>query len=203
MSLRSSFQLVLLCYFSLVALTTGYAVENIFGSDDNDSLLGTSGGDEIIGGNGNDVLAGYDGDDVLRGGNGDDVLRGGNGDDVLRGGNGDDVLYGGLGSDQLYGGPGADRFVFAIDETGADEVMDFNPEQNDTVFLQRKYTEMDINTTPDEITGENIRIDDEGTVEVQSQNSNWVTAVRLNQTNLKINSREVTGGLQLFFTRQF
>ena len=194
MSLRPSFQLVLFCYFSLAALTTGYAAENIFGSDDNDSLLGTSAGDEIVGGNGNDVLAGNDGDDVLRGGNGDDLLRGGNGDDIL---------YGGPGVDRLYGGPGADRFVFAIDETGADEVMDFNPEQNDTVFLQRKYTEMDINTTPDEITGENIRIDDEGTVEVQSQNSNWVTAVRLNQTNLKINSREVTGGLQLFFTRQF
>jgi len=194
MSLRSSFQLALLCYFSLIALTTGYAVENIFGSDDNDSLLGTSGGDEIIGGNGNDVLAGYDGDDVLRGGNGDDVLRGGNGDDVL---------YGGLGSDQLYGGPGADRFVFAIDETGADEVMDFNPEQNDTVFLQRKYTEMDINATTEKITGESVRIDDKGSVEVQSKNGNWTRIARLKQTNLQINTVEVTGGLQLFFTRRY
>ena len=194
MSLRSSFQLVLFCYFSLVALTTGHAVENIFGSDDNDSLLGTSGSDEIVGGNGNDVLAGNDGDDVLRGGSGDDVLHGGNGDDVL---------YGGLGIDRLYGGPGADRFVFAIDETGADEVMDFNPEQNDTVFLQRKYTEMDINTTAEKITGESVRIDDKGNVEVQSKNGNWTRIARLKQTNLQINSVDLTGGLELSFTRQY
>ena len=194
MSLRIGFQPVLLCYFSLLVLTTGYTVENIFGTDDNDSLLGTSGSDEIVGGNGNDILAGNDGDDVLRGGSGDDELRGGKGDDVL---------YGGPGVDRLYGGPGADRFVFVLDEAGTDEVMDFSPEQNDTVFLQSRYTEMDINTTTDAITEENVRIDDEGIVEVQLNNSNWVTAARLNQTNLKINGREVAGGLQLFFTRQF
>jgi Ca2+-binding RTX toxin-like protein len=203
MLLRSSFQLVLLCYFFLAAVTTGFTAENIFGSDGNDSLFGTSGGDEIVGGNGNDILTGNDGDDVLRGGNGDDVLRGGNGDDVLRGGNGDDILYGGLGIDRLYGGPGADQFVFAIDEMGADEVMDFNPEQNDIVLLQSKYTDMDTSTTTDEITGERVRIDDEGSVEVQSQNGEWVRTVRLNQPNLKINSRETIGGLQLFFTREF
>jgi Ca2+-binding RTX toxin-like protein len=166
MSLRIGFQPVLLCYFSLLVLTTGYTVENIFGTDDNDSL-------------------------------------GGSGDDELRGGNGDDVLYGGPGVDRLYGGPGADRFVFVLDEAGTDEVMDFSPEQNDTVFLQSRYTEMDINTTTDAITEENVRIDNEGIVEVQLNNSNWVTAARLNQTNLKINGREVVGGLQLFFTRRF
>jgi len=164
MSLSIGFQSVLLCSFSLLVLTTGYTVVNIFGSHDNDSLLGTSG---------------YDG------------------------GNGDDVLYGGPGVDRLYGGPGADRFVFVVDEAGTDEVMDFSPEQNDTVMLQSRYTEMDINTTTDEFTGEKVRIDDEGSVEVQSQDGNWVTAARLNQTNLKINGREVAGGLQLFFTRQF
>jgi Ca2+-binding RTX toxin-like protein len=194
MSLRSSFQIVLLCYFSVVTLTTGYTAENIFGSAGNDSLFGTSGSDEIAGGNGNDILAGDDGDDVLRGGSGDDVLRGGNGDDIL---------YGGPGVDRLYGGPGADQFVFAIDEAGTDEVMDFNPEQNDIVLLQSKYTEMDTRTTTDEITGERVRIDDEGSVEVQSQNGEWVSTVMLNQTNLKINSRETIGGLQLFFTREF
>jgi Ca2+-binding RTX toxin-like protein len=194
MSLRPSFQLVLLCYFSVLALTTGYTAENIFGSDGNDSLFGTSASDAIVGGNGNDILAGNDGDDILRGGSGDDELRGGNGDDIL---------YGGLGIDRLYGGPGADQFVFAIDELGTDEVMDFNPEQNDIVLLQSRYTEMDTRTTTDEITGERVRIDDEGTVDVQSQNGEWVRTVRLNQTNLKINSRETVGGLQLFFTREF
>jgi Ca2+-binding RTX toxin-like protein len=139
MPLRSGFQLVLLCYFSVVTLTTGYTAENIFGSDGNDSLFGTSGIDEIVGGNGN----------------------------------------------------------------GADEVMDFNPEQNDTVFLQRKYTEMDINTTAEKIIGESVRVDDKGNVEVQSKNGNWTRMARLKQTNLHINSVEVTGGLQLFFTRRY
>ena len=194
MSFKPSFQLVLLCYFFLAALTPGHAVENIFCSDGNDSLFGTSDSDEIDGGSGNDVLAGNDGDDVLRGGSGDDVLRGGDGDDTL---------YAGLGIDRLYGGPGADRFVFAIDEMGVDEVMDFNPEQNDTIFLRRKYTAVDTNTTPYEITADNVRVDDEGDVEIQLKHSNWTRIVRLNEQNLELNSRELTGGLQLFFTRRF
>ena len=194
MSLRSSSQLVLLCYFFLAALTTGYTAENIFGSDGNDSLFGTSASDAIVGGKGNDILTGNDGDDILRGGSGDGVLLGGNGDDIL---------YGGLGIDRLYGGPGADRFVFAIDEMGGDEVMDFNPEQNDTIFLRRKYTAVDTNTTPYEITADNVRVDDEGDVEIQLKHSNWTRIVRLNEQNLELNSRELTGGLQLFFTRRF
>jgi hypothetical protein len=188
------FQFVLLCCLFLVTLTPAHSIENIFGSADNDTLYGTTDNDEIWGGDGNDFLTGNDGDDVLRGGNGDDVLRGGNGDDVL---------YGGVGIDRLYGGLGADRFVFDIDAIEADEVIDFDPDQNDTIFLRRKYTEMDTNTTPYEITGENVRIDAEGDVEIQLKNSNWARIVRLNQHNLQLNSREITGGLQLFFTRRF
>ena len=85
----------------------------------------------------------------------------------------------------------------------ADEVIDFNPDQNDTIFLRRKYSEMDTNTKPYEITGESVRIDAEGDVEIQLKNSNWARIVRLNQHNLELNSREITGGLQLFFTRRF
>jgi hypothetical protein len=188
------FQFVLLCCLILATLTPAHSIENIFGSADNDTLYGTTDNDEIWGGNGNDFLTGNDGDDVLRGGNGDDVLRGGNGDDVLDGG---------VGIDRLYGGLGADRFVFDMDAIEADEVIDFNPDQNDTIFLRRKYSEMDTNTKPYEITGESVRIDAEGDVEIQLKNSNWARIVRLNQHNLELNSREITGGLQLFFTRRF
>ena len=194
MSLRFSFQLMLLCCFFLASLTPGNAVGNIIGSDGNDSLIGTSGNDEIIGGKGDDILVGNDGDDVLYGGKGDDVLRG---DD------GDDVLHGGLGVDRLYGGPGADQFVFVVDTGETDEVMDFNPEQNDTIFLRRKYFEMDTNTTTHALTGENVRIDDDGNVEVQLRHEDWARIVKLNEHNLELNSRELTGGLQLFFIRRF
>jgi Ca2+-binding RTX toxin-like protein len=171
-------------------------MENIFGSDDNDTLFGTSGIDEIFGGYGNDVLTGNDGDDLLRGGDGDDILRGGNGNDVLRGGDGDDVLSGGTGIDRLYGGLGADRFVFDIDSMETDEVMDFNPNQNDAVWLQSNDTEY-------ELTADSVRIDNGGDIEVQLKNSNWSKIVRLNHSNLELNSREITGGLQLYFTRRF
>jgi len=56
--------------------------------------------------------------------------------------------------------------VFTIDEVGTDELMDFSPEQKHTAFLQRKYTEMGINTTTEKISAESVRIDDRGSVEV-------------------------------------
>jgi Ca2+-binding RTX toxin-like protein len=171
-----------------------HTTENIFGSDSNDTLFGTAGNDEILGGYGDDVLAGNDGDDVLRGGDGNDILRGGDGDDVL---------YGGAGFDRLYGGLGADRFVFDINAMEADEVMDFNPDQNDTVWLQNKYTEMTTDTASSVLTADDVRVDDEGGVEVRIANSAWTRIVGLNQGNLHVSTREVTGALQLHFTRQF
>ena len=155
MPFRSSFQLVLLCLFFLATLTPGHTTESILGSDGNDTLFGTSGGDEIAGGGGNDILAGNGGDDVLRGGDGNDELRGGDGDDELRGGSGDDVLYGGIGKDRLYGGLGADRFVIEIDSNETDEIMDFNADENDTVWLQRKYSDS-------ALTADSIRIGRKG-----------------------------------------
>jgi len=205
MSFKSSFQLVLLCLFFLAALTPGHTTESILGSDGNDTLFGTSSRDEIAGGSGHDILAGNDGDDVLRGGNGDDELRGGsgddellggNGDDELRGGNGDDVLYGGIGIDRLYGGLGADRFVFEIDSMETDEVIDFNPVENDTVWLQRKYSDSSF-------TADNLRIDREGDLEVQLANENWSNIVNLHQNNLEFDTEEFTDGLRLRFIKRF
>jgi Ca2+-binding RTX toxin-like protein len=189
----------------LASLRPAYATENIFGSDYSDILLGTSGIDEIFGGYGDDVLTGNDGndllhggngDDILRGGNGDDVLRGGDGDDELRGGNGDDMLYGEAGVDRLYGGLGADRFVFEIGAEETDEVMDFNPGQNDTVWLQGNYSEYTH-------TADSIRIDNEGDLEIRLGHENWSRVVRLNNNNLDLDVEELTEGLQLHFSRRF
>jgi hypothetical protein len=48
MSLRPSFQLVLRCYFSVIALTTGYTAENIFGADQFVFAIDELGTDEMM-----------------------------------------------------------------------------------------------------------------------------------------------------------
>ncbi|WP_187170358.1 Ig-like domain-containing protein [Salidesulfovibrio onnuriiensis] len=49
-------------------------VENIVGTDHNDTLMGDAAANELFGGKGDDTLAGGAGDDVLKGGEGNDVV---------------------------------------------------------------------------------------------------------------------------------
>ena len=72
----------------------------------NDLLIGGNGADKLLGREGNDILLGSDGSDELLGGAGNDEFEGGDGDDILHGGDGDDILRGGKGIDQLYGDAG-------------------------------------------------------------------------------------------------
>ena len=81
-------------------MDTLVSIENLIGSDYNDTLTGD--------GNAN-------------------VLQGGLGNDVLNGGGGDDVLIGGKGDDTLTGGPGADTFLWQLGDAGHDVVTDFTP----------------------------------------------------------------------------
>jgi Ca2+-binding RTX toxin-like protein len=83
-------------------------MENILGTDFNDTLYGNSGVNEIDG---------ADGDDDIRGGGGNDILTGGAGVDVIFGENGNDTLIGGIGDDSLDGGNGFDTIDFSA-ETG-------------------------------------------------------------------------------------
>jgi len=92
-------------------------IENVEGSDGNDSITGDAnanllqgalGNDSLSGGDGNDSLNGGGGSDILNGGNGNDTLDAGYGNDTLNGGGGDDWLYSGSGNDALDGGAGAD-----------------------------------------------------------------------------------------------
>lgn len=64
--------------------------------------------ENIIGSNFNDTLAGDNSRNFLYGQDGNDLLFGRAGDDVLYGGNGGDTLIGGVGSDWLDGGAGLD-----------------------------------------------------------------------------------------------
>jgi len=74
-------------------------IENVQGSQFNDTLIGNDTGVYLFGDLGNDVLLGGNDFDNLDGGSGDDTLNGGNGGGQLTGGWGDDVLTGGKGSD--------------------------------------------------------------------------------------------------------
>jgi len=94
-------------------------IEDLTGSDHNDTLIGDSRDNRFDGGTGNDSLNGGAGRvrDTLDGGEGADVLTGGAGNGSLIGGAGDDTLDGGDGDDTLDGGAGIDRATYA----GSDE----------------------------------------------------------------------------------
>ncbi|XQQ07288.1 MAG: calcium-binding protein [Leptolyngbya sp. IPPAS B-1204] len=90
------------------------SIENLIGSQGNDSITGSAGNNTLFGGAGNDSLFGRDGVDVLDGGDGDDNISGDKNDDTMLGGAGDDRLLwiDGDGSDIISGGTGNDTVQF-------------------------------------------------------------------------------------------
>ena len=90
------------------------SIENVFGSNFNDTIIGSSVANELHGGEGNDVIKGGGGNDFLDGGNGNDILQSdGFGNSVLDGGTGDDTFKGTGGADTLIGGTGSDTVDFS------------------------------------------------------------------------------------------
>ena len=74
-------------------------IENIIGTDYDDTLTGDANANVIKGGTGADTMTGGAGADTMTGGNGNDVIEGGVGGDTLNGGVGTDTLsYAGSGS---------------------------------------------------------------------------------------------------------
>ena len=69
--------------------------------------------DNLTGSDQNDTLSGDAGVNIISGGAGADVLTGGGGDDSLTGGTGNDRLIGGAGNDSLDGGDNTDTAVFS------------------------------------------------------------------------------------------
>jgi Ca2+-binding RTX toxin-like protein len=132
-------------------IDTILSIEQIYGSDFNDTIIGTDGdnwmhaskgSDSLFGGGGNDALFSDpidNGGDNLDGGSGNDLLRGGFGNDTLTGGAGDDSLYGSWGSDQLSGGAGSDLFTFSGEYeskvSAPDIILDFDGAE-DIISLQ-------------------------------------------------------------------
>ncbi len=109
------------------------AIENIVGSNLNDTIIGNAGDNYLAGGLGADILGGgrsQTGDDAVQGagvdtllgGGGNDTLFGGTGNDILDGGADDDILHGMRDSDSLTGGTGNDTLYggFANDTLAGD-----------------------------------------------------------------------------------
>lgn len=101
-------------------------IENVDGSNFDDTITGDDQDNHLTGRKGSDALSGGDGDDVLRGGQGDDTLTGDQGNDILKGDQGDDTLT---------GGPGADQFVYNTTSLGSNVIIDFNAEDSDKIDL--------------------------------------------------------------------
>lgn len=83
-------------------------IENITGSDSNDSIKGDTSDNLLTGMSGDDLIIGRAGDDTLNGGLGVDTIYGGIGEDTISGDSGDDILYGWDGNDFIDGGEGND-----------------------------------------------------------------------------------------------
>ena len=88
-------------------------VENVQGSNLNDTITGNNSSNSLYGYAGNDSLVGGSGIDYLYAGIGNDTLLGDTDNDDLYGEVGDDIIYGGTGNDALTGGDGRDTLTGA------------------------------------------------------------------------------------------
>ncbi|MEP2980724.1 MAG: cadherin domain-containing protein, partial [Lentilitoribacter sp.] len=93
------------------------SIENVTGSDHNDTITGDSANNTISGGDGNDTLDGGYGKDTLDGGAGDDILMAGYDDGT------GDIFIGGEGNDTYQiEGTNVENHTFNIDlNTGSDQ----------------------------------------------------------------------------------
>ncbi|WP_419904319.1 type I secretion C-terminal target domain-containing protein [Kiloniella sp.] len=95
------------------------SIEDVRGSNNNDTVIGSDGNNYIRGKNGDDILEGGAGNDRLHGEGDNDTLRGGEGDDELKGGSGNDIIFTGNSNyyegDTVIAGSGNDIIDF---ETG-------------------------------------------------------------------------------------
>ncbi|MEM7428647.1 MAG: calcium-binding protein [Pseudomonadota bacterium] len=101
------------------------SIENLRGSDFDDTLIGDTASNTIFGGAGNDELTGAGGSDTLYGEAGNDsiyggseidTIHGGAGDDIIFGYEGDDVLIGNDGENYIIGGSGNDTITGGVDD---------------------------------------------------------------------------------------
>ncbi len=135
-----------------------YNVENIEGSEHNDTLIGDNGDNEIFGLGSDDILDGKAGDDKLYGGEGDDELYGGSGNDFLDGGTGNDYINASSGDDIIFGGSGNDHIEAGshddwVDGGEGDDLL-YGDAGNDTIFGGAGHDFLEGHTGDDLLTGD-------------------------------------------------
>jgi len=129
--------------------------------------------ENVIGSNNDDTLVGNNQSNILVGLNGQDRIDGEAGNDYLLGGDGDDTLVGGNGINILTGGADNDRFILNPEE-GIDIITDFNASNdlillpNDLEFSQLSFAQAENSTDAqislvnnDQVIGTLINIDAE------------------------------------------
>lgn len=105
-------------YGAIVNLTAGtWQYNPLYGGpwviDSVENVSGTQLDDTITGNSADNVLRGNYGNDTIRGGAGNDSITGGDGRDLLIGGSGNDMIDGGWDLDILYGEAGDDTFILS------------------------------------------------------------------------------------------
>lgn len=95
------------------------SIENVTGSDFNDTIIATYESNVIRGLGGDDALSGLEGNDTIYGGDGVDQIYGDQGDDLLFGGDGNDIIFGYEDNDTLIMGNGDD---YGIGGEGEDSI---------------------------------------------------------------------------------
>jgi hypothetical protein len=147
--------------------------------------------------------AGNDGQrNIVLGTKGDDKLIGGERSDELYGDKGNDTLIGGRDSDLLFGGAGADTFVADINDGVPDEVMDFNVEEGDTVVLSFNGKPRKDFKAPSRFTIKNFQINRKGEVRIKISDSEWLTFMKLNQSNLSFKVKDIGKNVHLSFEKK-
>ncbi len=142
------------------------------------------------------------------------TLTGGDQDDLLRGGEGNDTIYGGLGADRIYGGDGADRFVFDIDATDTDEILDFDPAEGDEIWIRvapgNRTGSTSVELRPRRIDlylkgapADRVRVNRYGDVEVRFEDRDWTKLVRTGRSKLDVKINREGDHLRLRFSQKF
>lgn len=129
------------------------SIEDLSGSNFNDTLRGDQGANTLIGRGGADLFFGRDGNDILVGGAGIDRLFGENGDDKLEGGSGADFLDGGSGFDMASYATASSRVLVDLNNTA----LNTGAAQGDT-FVSIEDIEGSSRS------GDNLRGDDSGNI---------------------------------------
>lgn len=109
-------------------------IENIIGTDYNDTIKGNTGDNKLLGGIGDDTIAGKAGDDTLLGGTGNDTLYGEDGNDRLFGEDGNDRLFSGTGVNVMDGGTGNDNLYITPSADSGNTLK--GDEGNDNFFVE-------------------------------------------------------------------